>query len=342
VRPVWEATVGSRLDFRLMPDFGEGKTTLYDAHMDIRLNRALVVRTGKFKPPLGLERLQSAIDLAFIERAHPTSLAPNRDVGIQVQGALAGPVITYAAGFFDGATDIGMGDGDLDDHKDFVGRLFLTPLASTSPGRRAEVGIGVAVSRGRRDGTVAAASLPTYRSPGQQAAFAFRGDGTAAGTTIADGLHRRLAPQGYFYAGPSGTMVEYTRSSYVVRRGTASADLAQAAWQVTSTLLLTGERASYSGIRPRRAFDPARGQWGALELAVRATGLTIDDDAFPVFADSATQVRKETSTGAAVNWYLNRGVRLQVNYLITRYVGGAASGNREPERVLMTRLQHSF
>jgi phosphate-selective porin OprO/OprP len=44
----------------------------------------------------------------------------------------------------------------------------------------------------------------------------------------------------------------------------------------------------------------------------------------------------------AFNWYLNRGVRLMVNYSVTRFRGGAAGGNREPERALQTRIQHSF
>ena len=341
VRPVWEATVGSRIDFRLMPDFGEGKTTLYDAHMDIRLHRSLVVRTGKFKPPLGLERLQSATDLAFIERAHPNSLAPNRDVGIQVHGA-AGPVISYAAGFFDGVPDIGMGDGDQDDHKDFIGRVFLTPFSATRIGRVAELGLGIAISDGGREGTTASPILPVYRSPGQQAVFVFRGDGSAAGTTVADGVHRRVAPQGYLYGGPLGTMVEYTRSRYGVRRGTAVAALEQSAWQATGMWVLTGERHSYRGVMPARPFDPPRGQWGALELALRASVLDIDDEAFPLYADPASQVRRASTTGAALNWYLNRGVRLQLNYLTTRYAGGSPSGDREAERVLMTRLQHSF
>ena len=155
-----------------MPDFGEGRTTLYDAYMDLRLTRTLLVRTGKFKPPVGLERLQSATDLAFIERAHPTSLAPNRDVGIQVQGALFGSLATYSVGFFDGVADIAMGDGDQDDHKDFVSRVFFTPLASTSLGKSAELGLGMAMSHGGREGSLTSTLLPVYRSPGQQSVFA--------------------------------------------------------------------------------------------------------------------------------------------------------------------------
>ena len=40
------------------------------------------VTAGKFKVPVGLERLQSANDIRFVERAFPTSLLPNRDLGV--------------------------------------------------------------------------------------------------------------------------------------------------------------------------------------------------------------------------------------------------------------------
>lgn len=89
VRPILEATVCERFSFRLMPDFGEGRVTLFDAHMDVRLSPALSVRAGKFKSPFGLERLQSATDLLFVERAFPTAVVPNRDVGIMASGGWA-------------------------------------------------------------------------------------------------------------------------------------------------------------------------------------------------------------------------------------------------------------
>ena len=83
-RPIIEATVGKYFDFRIMPDFGQGATTLFDAYWEGKFDPAFTVRAGKFKPPVGFERLQSATDITFAERGLPTNLAPNRDVGLQL------------------------------------------------------------------------------------------------------------------------------------------------------------------------------------------------------------------------------------------------------------------
>ncbi len=71
VRPIFEGTVYKIFDFRIMPDFGAGTTVLQDAYIEGRFNPAFRVRAGKFKPPVGLERLQSATDILFVERALP-------------------------------------------------------------------------------------------------------------------------------------------------------------------------------------------------------------------------------------------------------------------------------
>ena len=342
VRPVWEATVGRIVDLRLMPDFGEGRVTIFDAHADLRLSPWFNIRSGKFKPPVGLERLQSATDIIFVERAINTSFAPNRDVGVQLYGDLRGGLIQYQAGVFNGVTDLGFGDGDGDDQKDFAARLFIEPFSRTSWSALREFGVGIAGTRGGHHGTIASPGLQTYRTPAQQAAFVFRSDGKATGTTIADGLHTRVAPQGYWYTGPLGTLWEYTRTGQVVRQGTATAQLTHAAFNVTSAIVLTGEHPTYRGLTPAKPFDPRLQQWGALEVGVRYNRFTIDPDAFPVFADTSLQPHRAESRGVALNWYLNRGVRLMINYSVTRFHGGAAGGNREPERALQTRIQHSF
>jgi phosphate-selective porin OprO/OprP len=342
VRPVWEATVGRIVDLRLMPDFGEGRVTVFDAHADLRLSPLFNIRSGKFKPPVGLERLQSATDIIFIERAITTSFAPNRDVGVQVYGDIHGGVVQYQAGAFNGVTDLGFGDGDTDDQKDFAARLFFEPFARTSLGALREFGFGIAGTRGGHHGTIAAPGLQTYRTPAQQAAFVFRSDGKATGTTIADGLHTRVAPQGYWYVGPVGTLWEYTRIGQLVRQGTTAQRLEHSALNVTSSITLTGEHPTYRGLTPSKPFDPQRHQWGAFELGFRYNRFSIDRDAFPIFADTSVQPQRADSRAVAFNWYLNRGIRLMVNYSVTRFRGGAAGGNREPERALQTRLQHSF
>ncbi|HYU33428.1 MAG TPA: porin, partial [Thermoanaerobaculia bacterium] len=128
VRPIFEGTVFKIFDFRVMPDFGAGTTVLQDAYLDARFSPKLKVRTGKFKPPVGLERLQSGQDLLFVERALPTNLVPNRDLGIQLFGDLAGGNVSWAAGVFNGVPDGGNGDLDTNDGKDYAARLFFQPF----------------------------------------------------------------------------------------------------------------------------------------------------------------------------------------------------------------------
>ena len=90
VRPTFEGTFGSIYDFRFAPDFGSGRSIIVDAYLAARFNPAFVVTAGKFKPSVGLERLQSEPDLRFMERGLPTLLLPNRDLGLQL---VSGPGI---------------------------------------------------------------------------------------------------------------------------------------------------------------------------------------------------------------------------------------------------------
>src|SRR4051794_28800558 len=153
-----------------MPDFGQGTTVLQDAYMEARFNPAFRVRAGKFKPPVGLERLQSGADLLFVERALPTNLVPNRDLGVQISGDFAGGITSYQVGVFNGVLDGGSGEGDTNDDKVAAARLFFQPFV-TGTGPFKNLGFGIAGSSGNQSGTATAPGLPSYRSPGQQTVF---------------------------------------------------------------------------------------------------------------------------------------------------------------------------
>ena len=86
------------------------------------------MRAGKFKPPIGYERLQSATDINFAERGLPTNLVPSRDVGLQIGGEVANGVFEYQVGIFNGAPDLANGDADLNDSKDLAARVFVQPI----------------------------------------------------------------------------------------------------------------------------------------------------------------------------------------------------------------------
>ncbi len=261
-RPILDGTLWKIVDFRLMSDFGGGSSTLVDAYLDLKLSRALRVRAGKAKVPVGLEALLEDASLLFVERGLPSLLAPVRDVGVQVTGEPWGGRLQYAAGVFNGAPDGATGDGDNADDKDVAARFFVRPFQRPA-GEAAppvSLGFGVAASFGEQSGTASAPNLPAFRTAGQQTFFSYRTDGTAAGTVIADGERTRIAPQGWLYSGPWLVLAEWTESRQEVRRDAERAELTHRAWQVVGSWAITGEDVTERGLAPRRAVRPRGGR----------------------------------------------------------------------------------
>lgn len=344
-RPIVEGTVFKFVDFRLMPDFGAGSTTLQDAWLELKLSPAFRLRAGKTKVPVGLEALLEDKDLPFVERGLPSNLAPVRDVGLLAAGEPWGGRLVYAAGIFNGTADGTSGDLDRADGKEFAARLFWRPFqrpAGETPPPLG-LGLGVAASLGDESGTATAPTLPAYRSPGLNTVFAYRGDNTAAGTTIADGTRRRLAPQGWIYGGSFLAFAEWTQSEHEVARGATRATLSHVAWQVAGSWAVTGEPVTERGVVPRRPFDLTGDGRGALVLSLRFGELAVDRGAFPLFADPDRAIRRATNSGGSVGWLLNRAVRVVLDYQNTAFEGGAAAGgDRETERALLARIQLAF
>ena len=209
VRPLLQGTLYKFIDFRLMPDFGEGKAVLQDAYLELRYFPKASLRAGKFKTPFGLERLQSATDLVFVERGLPTNLVPSRDLGIQLSGDLAKNRLNYAIGVFNGTPDGGSVDGACHDSKDYVARLFATPFQSFPAGHPLRgLGVGLAASRGKQHG-----ALPVFKTAGQSIFFSY------AANASASGFRTRLSPQVYYYYGAVGLIAEFVRSEQKVEGG---------------------------------------------------------------------------------------------------------------------------
>jgi len=342
VRPIVEGTLAKNFDYRIMLDFGQGTATLQDLHLDANFIPQLKIRFGKFKSPFALERLQSATALTFIERAFPTSLGPNRDTGVMVFGELFKGALEYSVGAFNGVLDGSSGDLDATDSKDITGRIFALPFVNQSSEALKGLGFGVAGDIGNQDGTAAAPNVNSYRTSGQAVFFRYRSDATAAGTASATGQRVRISPQGYYYAGPFSLMAEYTISSQEMRRDVTAAKIRHSAWQATVSFVLTGDKTSFRGVTPKKAFDPAKGTWGAFEIAFRVHALDLDDDAFPVFANPASSATKATALVGGISWYLNKHAKFIVNYEQTSFDGGAATGDRPTEKLFVSRFQLSY
>ena len=90
LRPYVRGRFSRRFEVYFAPDFGGGNLSVQDAYIDTIFAPAFRLRAGKSKTPFGLELLHSDSNLLFFNRALPTSLVPNRDVGIQALGDISG------------------------------------------------------------------------------------------------------------------------------------------------------------------------------------------------------------------------------------------------------------
>ncbi|HSH97641.1 MAG: porin [Methylophilaceae bacterium] len=369
IRPTIDGTVFGKYDFRFTPEFGEAKTAnatgtsgIVDAYIDARFQPWFKVRAGKFKPFVGLERLQSGSDIKFIERSYVSNnILPNRDLGAAIHGDILNSKLNYAFGIYNGVVDGGDNSTaqDTNQDKDYSARVFVTPFKddySVLSG----LGFGLAATYGNFKGATGTtgSGLPNYKTAGQESNFF-----SYSAASFGKGDRTRISPQAYYYYNSFGLIAEYAQVNQGVSNGTRTDNLKNDAWQISGSYLLTGENASFKGVKPKNAFDTDTGGWGAWELVARYQENNIDSDAFSTsaaaagtrYADPRINAKSAKSWAAGVNWYLNQNVKVVLNYETTSFDGGgqvtaagAATGgftnvaDRHDERTLFTRLQLSY
>ncbi|NOT85439.1 MAG: hypothetical protein HOP02_11820 [Methylococcaceae bacterium] len=359
---IWlEGYVFKDLYYKIMPDFAASGNILPDAYIDYAYHPAASLLVGKFKPALSLERLQGDSDGTFLERAFPTYLASNRDVGVQLHGAfakpgyspegVAGPIdskntFTYQIGVFNGAGDDGSDNynaPDLNDDKEFVGRLFAHPFQHTGYTWLEGLGLGIAGSFSDPNKL----ALKNQATPlGRSTYLNYTNTNTGYAAPVADGNSYRIYPQAYWYAGPFGAMAEYVLSSQhltSVKDGkTLEVKQDNSAWQFLLSYVVTGEDNTFGAIKPIRNFNPLEGHWGALQLAARWSELDVDNDTFKIL-DPNKSATQATAWTLGANWYLNSYALIRADYEQVGFKGGAANGaDRPTEHVFATRFQLSF
>ncbi len=324
LRPTFQGTVGSLVAYRLTPEFAGAGATIVDAWIDLKLAPTITLRAGKQKGPIGLERLQSGAATSFIERGLPTELAPNREIGVQLQGGVANNTLQYVLGVYNGTTDgADAGATDNDGRKEVALRLFYEP----TPG----IGFGVAGTHGSKRGF----APRNYATVDRRNGVSF-----AAGTQY-DGDTTRISPQAYFYRGPVGLLAEYIQSEQALINGATADKVTHSAYQVVGSYVLTGEAASYRGVKPSQAFQTGKPGWGAFELVARYGALELDSDAADLGFVATTGVESIDNVGIGLNWYLTGNVKVAANYNQTDF-SNYAGPDREKEKSIFTRLQVSF
>jgi phosphate-selective porin OprO/OprP len=372
MRPSVDGTLLNIADFKITPEFAGGTTQVFDAYIDIHPFPWLHLRAGKFKAPLGLERLQQDQDLPLMERALTQNLTSQRDVGAELWGDIAGGIVQYRLAILNGATDAALQDVDTNHAKDFAGRVLIQPFKAESLKELGALGLHFGASTGNRFGIPTSTLLPSFKSGGQNTIFTYlapaaTADPTGAGTPFAHLRQSRLNPGLFYYFGPFGVLSEYVWNRQEVQKGNTTMNLTNQAFHATASIVIGGTN-GFNGATPSSSLDLSKGTWGALEIAARWNMLKIDGDAFgnaadptvPVFADNTKAVSKAQGFTGALTYVPSRTWRLTVNFDRTSFTAGSSVStsttdpatmkttttktvsNRNTENALLARAQVYF
>jgi phosphate-selective porin OprO/OprP len=354
-RLIFESTAIGLVDFRIMPDFGNNTTALYDAYLDAHPAPWLRLRAGKFKPPIGLERLQADNNLVFIERALDSNLSAQRDVGLELWGDIANAAVHYELAILNGNPDGTLNDLDDEHAKTYAGRLFLRPFQLGGLRWLGDLGVGLAVETGNEKGSSTLTSgaatnawLPTFKSEGQNTIYSYVTSATDTNQVVfASHRHTRVNPQLYYYNGPVGLLAEWVHEYQELDKGGAGGAVNHHAGHVTASWVIGGDN-GFDGVRPATPADWKRKDIGAVELAFRFNWIDFDDLGFKAntFADQTKSVTAAKGFGVGVNWWLSRNIKVSGTWEQTSFTGGAgtsqAIANRPTEKEGFARFQLAF
>jgi len=284
--------------FKLDFAFEGAEVTPKDVWVGLRQLPAVgVVQAGHFIEPFSLERLTSSNFTTFTERSLPTNaFNPDRNLGIAFHNNAFDKRMTWSVGGF-AETDEDMRAVSNQSNYNVTARVTGAPLYADA-GRKL-VHLGVSYSHKFINGTIGFASREVELSENLVDTGAIPANGT-------DLLSLEFAS----VFGPVSLQGEWM-SSWVDQVGgpdlTFNGVYAQVSWFVT------GEHrpyqtcfCSFGRVKPKRRFAPAKGDWGALELAARYSYLDLSDE------NIRGGTQNNTTLGA--NWYLYSNLRLMANW----------------------------
>jgi phosphate-selective porin OprO/OprP len=356
-RPIIEATVGKDYDIVLVPEFGDAPTTtpfLLDAYLNAApFGKGAQVRIGKQRSTIGFEMNQADPKGFFTERALVTQLTTNRDLGISLHGKPFDEVVEYSIGLFNGAPDGASPsyNGDVSDAKSVAGRIYVKPFANGADYALSNLGFGIGADYRDKTGTAGSNTaagafnngLFNYRSDAQQTIYNWET------SSFANGASTRVSPHLGWYAGSFGLLAEYVYSENAVTRGARNDTLRNKGWHVGASWVLTGENASYEGVKPSSEHSIYNNGFGAFELVARVSEVNFDTDAFTGnaatrFANGATSASDARAYALGLNWYPSNNLRFSAAYTHTEFdaTNPTSAVLRHGEDALLFRAQLSF
>jgi len=343
------------LSFRLQTEFAD-TPYIRNAYVEMNFREWLQMRAGQVKPPFSTDWWTLDNNVNFLERAAGTPVYPFLDRGFWLLGSFFSKSITYNLSVWTGAgIELDSPRGDIDDHKDCIGKLFAAPFITLKDYPFLQ-NINLCI-----EGAYGRESIPTTRfeTKGYRAAvydsryWTWETQNPGYGEI---GGRNRWGAELHYIWGPFAASTEYLVTEYTdvevydQKGGNLVIDDYGKirSWTSWVAFFLTGEskKVSNDGWRqpnPKKNFDPIHLKgWGAWEVLFRYTLTKTDDDLFQTvsFEDKTYRILAgaddvyEYTFG--VSWTWNPLLRWQFNYVhLDGNGGGILTGdknNKEGEK----------
>ena len=281
-------------------DFANDEVEVKDAKIGYVGGNNWTLYAGNQKQPYSLALEMSSNDIPFVERAVDNALVSeyfDRSTGIRLD--IHGDKWFFAGGLFGDAIKAG---GPGDEGYGAMGRFIYAPIQHDKHVLHLGMRAGFRKTDDRRSARV---SDKTTEFSG----FSIVDTGLMTGVEEV----RMAGPEFVWAAGPFTLFGEFNQAK-VVRD--VEADLDFDSFHVAATWSLSGESRAmvydmssgeFKGFRPAKAFDPASGTWGGLELVTRYAETDLNDGLF-----TGGRV-EQLNTG--LNWYPAYNVRFMFDWM---------------------------
>jgi phosphate-selective porin OprO and OprP len=284
-----------------------------DVFVNVRPITGLQVQGGKFRLPFSLDENTGSTNLDFVSRSLAArQLAPGRDPGVMLHGrVLRRRIVRYEAGVFN---EDGRNARTRNPSKVWGGttgavRLAVQPWRTLqTPLEDLHVGAAYTFSD-------VPEGIPALRGEAVLGEVFYDPETPVSGPRRRTGVELRWRP------GPFSIKSEYMRVTTAREsQSLASTDLSPlvgSGWYVSGTWAVTGERKAEGLDEPRRPVF--KGGVGAIEVAARIEALDFrstgtGEPSNSPRADVIVPATEHAFT-CGINWYLNRYVKMQVNFV---------------------------
>jgi phosphate-selective porin len=288
---------------------------------------------GQFRTPNSMESMTSTLFTDCAERSVLSRFVPELEIGAMAAGDLWERRLGYQLALTNGRAHLagaGRTTNDDTDEKELLARVTASPFEGEDSAFR-HLRLGIYASAGSADDLPMATGFDFATTELEVVVF----DSTAG---FLDGRRTRLGAELSWAAGPASLRAELLAREDEVRDATGAIreDLPVRAGYVQITSILFGaEKAVETRLTPAHPLDPARGDWGALELVLRAAGARIGRSEFEAVGNSALGQSNEVRTWTVgLNWYPVLNVRLSADLVREDYRDRIDFGGGRREDVL--------